>query len=188
MTAREAHVCRSTWNEAAGSIFARLQASVIGRAWCAAFQGVPSAFDSKMAIPRLSCCERFEQCRALVVENDMAAFAALAGSDVDRPTIRVEIRRPKRSQFAIPCASYKRGLRQAPEIGITGIQEPFCLGDGEIPHTGGVGFLEWLNATPSFIGRNFAFSPRAIERGFQNRQVFGLRSPDGGGWHRHRFC
>ena len=34
------------WNDAAGLIFARLQASAIGRAWCDLFQAEPSALTS----------------------------------------------------------------------------------------------------------------------------------------------
>ena len=92
-------------------------------------KAVPSSFGQQERISQLSGCERFEQCRAFVVENDMAALAALAGPDVNRAAIGVEIRSPKRSQFAIACARYQRSLCQTAEIRIARIQEPLCFGD-----------------------------------------------------------
>ena len=93
----------------------------------------------------------------------MASFPALAGSDVDRPAVRVEIRRTKCGELAIPGSSGERGLRQAPEVGVTRIEQPLGLSNGQITHARAIGLLERLDSAPSVIGRNLALAPRAIE-------------------------
>src|SRR5262245_57865639 len=111
----------------------------------------------------------------------MAALATLAGSNVDRAAVWIEIRGAERRQFAIPAAGRERCLRQAPEIGIAGIEQPLGLGNRQIAHTRGVGFLEGLDTAPSVIGRNSALTPRAVKRGLQHCQgaiCAGTPSPD----------
>jgi hypothetical protein len=100
----------------------------------------------------------------------MAPLPGLTCSDVNRAAVRIEIRDSERGQLAISSPGYKRCLCQAPEIGITGVQEPLRLDDSEIPHAGNVGLRERLDTTPSRVGRDCAFSPSAIERGFQHCQ------------------
>src|SRR5262249_31754040 len=127
-------------------------------------------FWQQQRITRFPGGQRLEQCRALVIEDDMAPLPALAGPDVDRPAVRIEIRGAQRGEFATACSGRKRSLRQAPEIGITGIEKPLGLRNGQIARAGAVGFLEGLDPAPSVIRWNLALPPGTIERSLNDGQ------------------
>jgi hypothetical protein len=63
-----------------------------------------------------------------------------------------------------PCSDYANQ-----EIRIGRVHETLCFCHGQITSSGSVNPCEWFDTPPRLIGMNFAFSPCAIERRFQDR-------------------
>jgi hypothetical protein len=51
-------------------------------------------------------------------------------------------------QLAEAATGQERGLDQLAELALRGVDQTYALGDREVPHAGGIGFFERLDATP----------------------------------------
>ena len=91
MASVEPCVWRSTWNEIAGLIFARLHASSIGRNWCDLPHTPPSRSRENRIVSELAGGQCREQPLPFVRQDDMARLACLAVAHRDHAGIGVEI-------------------------------------------------------------------------------------------------
>src|SRR5262249_33609136 len=99
----------------------------------------------------------------------MATLPALAGPNMNRVAVRIEVGGAERCQFPIPGAGYQRPLHQLAEVRFAGIHQPFRLRDRQMPHPRGVDLFEGLDTTPSIVGVDLVLTPRTVEGGPQNR-------------------
>src|SRR5215831_19001867 len=100
----------------------------------------------------------------------MTAFSALAGADVQRTGIRIEVAHLNRGKFAKPASGQERGLDEVTELVLAGIDQSATFLDRQIADARRVSFFERFDSTPRFIGRDLLFPPCPVERSFKNCQ------------------